>query len=115
MSEATVLKKDFEAALRRTAIFSDSFQKVRVGIDGSKKAVMLSAQNADVGDSSESIPAAITGEAVEFSFNHRYLSAPISTIATESVTLSASGIGRAMVMRGSGDTSFLYLVMPMNQ
>ena len=115
VSEATVLKKDFEAALRRTAIFSDSFQKVRVGIDGSKKAVMLSAQNADVGDSSESIPAAITGEAVEFSFNHRYLSAPISTIATESVTLSASGIGRAMVMRGSGDTSFLYLVMPMNQ
>ena len=115
ISEATVLKKDFEAALRRTAIFSDTFQKVRLGFDAGAKAVALSAQNADVGDSAESIPAAVSGDAVDLSFNHRYLSAPISTIPTESITLSASGIGRAMVMRGAGDASFLYLVMPMNQ
>lgn len=115
VSEASVLKKDFEAALRRTAIFSDTFQKVRLGFDAGAKSVTLSAQNTDVGDSSEAIPAAVSGDAVELSFNHRYLSAPISGITTESVTLSASGIGRAMVMRGSGDTSFLYLVMPMNQ
>lgn len=115
VSEATVLKKDFEAALKRTAIFSDTFQKVRLGFDAGAKAVALSAQNADVGDSNESIPAAVTGDAVDLSFNHRYLSAPIGSIATESISLSASGIGRAMVMRGAGDTSFLYLVMPMNQ
>lgn len=115
VSEATVLKKDFEAALKRTAIFSDAFQKVRMGFDSGAKAVALSAQNADVGDSNESIPASVNGDAVELSFNHRYLSAPISAVVTESITLSASGIGRAMVMRGSGDQSFLYLVMPMNQ
>ncbi|HRH55373.1 MAG TPA: DNA polymerase III subunit beta [Candidatus Paceibacterota bacterium] len=115
ISEATVLKKDFDGVLKRTAIFSDTFQKVRLGFDVSGKAIALSAQNADVGDSAESIPAAVSGEAVELSFNHRYLSAPISIIGTESVTLSASGIGRAMVIRGAGDNSFLYLVMPMNQ
>lgn len=115
VSEATVLKKDFEAALRRTAIFSDTFQKVRLGFDVKAKAVALSAQNADVGDSAESIPAALSGDNVDLSFNHRYLSAPISTIAAESISLSASGMGRAMVMRGAGDASFLYLVMPMNQ
>lgn len=115
IAEATVLKKDFETALKRTSIFSDTFQKVRLGLDTTGKSVALSAQNADVGDSLESIPAAVSGEAVELSFNHRYLSAPISGIVTENVTLSASGIGRAMVIRGAGDTSFLYLVMPMNQ
>lgn len=115
VSEATVLKKDFDTALRRTAIFSDTFQKVRLGFDAGAKSVTLSAQNADVGDSAESIPAAVSGDTVELSFNHRYLSAPIGIIATESLTLSASGIGRAMVIRGSGDMSFLYLVMPMNQ
>lgn len=115
VSEATVLKKDFDAALKRTAIFSDTFQKVRLGFDPGNKGIALSAQNSDVGDASEMIPAAVSGDAVELSFNHRYLSAPIPTIAAESVTLSASGIGRAMVLRGSGDASFLYLVMPMNQ
>lgn len=115
VSEATILKKDFDTALKRTSIFSDTFQKVRVGFDPAAKGISLSAQNADVGDSSETVPASVSGESVQLSFNHRYLSAPISTITAESVTLSASGIGRAMVIRGSGDASFLYLVMPMNQ
>jgi len=115
VAEATVLKKDFEAALRRTAIFSDAFQKVRLGFDPSGKSIALSAQNADVGDSSESVQGAVSGDAVELSFNHRYLAAPMSVIGAESIALSASGIGRAMIMRGAGDPSFLYLVMPMNQ
>lgn len=115
ISEATVLRKDFEAALRRTAIFSDSFQKVRLAIDSAGNSVSLSAQNTDVGESNETIPASITGDSVELSFNHRYLSAPMGAISAENITLSASGIGRAMVMRGTGDASFLYLVMPMNQ
>ncbi len=115
VAEATLLKKDFEAALRRTAVFSDTFQKVRVGFDPGSKKLSLSASNADVGESMEAISGSFTGEAVELSFNHRYLQAPLSIIAPESLTLSASGLGRAMVLRGTGDTSFLYLVMPMNQ
>lgn len=115
VSDATLLKKDFEAALKRTAIFSDTFQKVRLGFDTSAKKVSLSAQNADVGDSNEAVSGAVSGDSVELSFNHRYLSAPLANIQAESVTLSASGMGRAMVMRGTGDSSFLYLVMPMNQ
>ncbi len=115
IAEATLLKKDLEASLKRTAIFSDAFQKVKLGFDPAQKRIGLSAQNADVGDSSEGVLGAVSGDPVELSFNHRYLSAPLSSIAAESVTLSASGIGRAMVLRGTGDNSFLYLVMPMNQ
>jgi DNA polymerase-3 subunit beta len=115
VSEATLLRKDFEAALKRSAVFSDSFQKVRVNLSSTEKKVTLSAHNNDVGDSTESIPSSVSGESVELSFNHRYVSAPLSLISTESVTLSASGIGRALVIKGVGDATFLYLVMPMNQ
>lgn len=115
VAEATLLRKDFEAAVRRTSVFSDSFQKVRLSFDTTGKKIALSARNADVGENTESIPGNISGEAIELSFNHRYLQAPLSLIASENLTLSASGIGRPLVMRGSGDASFLYLVMPMNQ
>lgn len=115
VSEATLLRKDLESALRRTAIFSDTFLKVRVSLNTKEKQVSLTARNNDIGETSESIPASIAGDAIELSFNHRYLSAPLPLISAESLTLSASGIGRPMVMRGSGDASFLYLVMPMNQ
>jgi DNA polymerase-3 subunit beta len=115
MVEATILKKDFEAGLRRASVFTDSFQKIRLGIETGKKQLILSARNADVGESSEVLPVAASGDTIELSFNHRYLQAPLPLMTTESITLSAAGIGRPLVIRGVGDTSFLYLVMPMNQ
>lgn len=115
VSTATVLRKDFEAVLRRSAVFSDSFQKVRLGFSSKDKQITLTARNNDIGESSEHLSASVTGENIELSFNHRYLSAPLSIIPTESITLSASGIGRALVIRGVGDATLLYLVMPMNQ
>ncbi len=115
VSEATVLRKDLEAGLKRVAVFSDAFQKVRLACSPSDKEIRLAARNADIGESNEHIPASATGDAIELSFNHRYLAAPLSLIASDSITFSASGIGRAAVLRGAGDASFLYLVMPMNQ
>jgi DNA polymerase-3 subunit beta len=114
-AEAVLLRKDFEAALKRTSVFSDSFQKVRLAFNLKDKKIEFSARNSDVGETQESIPASITGESVELSFNHRYLQAPLSLITAEQMSLSSAGIGRPMVLRGVGDTSLLYLVMPMNQ
>lgn len=115
VAEATLLRKDLEAGLKRTAIFADSFQKVRIALDPKEGAVSLSARNSEVGESAERFPAAVSGESVELSFNHRYLQAPLPVITVDSITLSASGIGRPLVLKGVGDTSYLYLVMPMNQ
>ncbi|HYD93022.1 MAG TPA: DNA polymerase III subunit beta [Candidatus Paceibacterota bacterium] len=114
-AEATILKKDLEQGLKRVSVFSDTFQKVRLGFDTEGKGVSLSARNADIGESSETLPASVTGDTIELSFNHRYLQAPLSSISTESITLQAAGIGRPLVIRGAGDASYLYLVMPMNQ
>lgn len=115
VSNATVLKKDFESALKRTAVFSDSFQKIKIGFSVKEKQILLSSRNNDVGETAEGIPSSTDGDDIELSFNYRYLQAPLSSIQNESITLSASGIGRPLVIRGVGDSSFLYLVMPMNQ
>lgn len=114
-AEATVLKKDFEGALRRASVFSDSFQKIKLGFAGAEKKLSFSARNTDVGESTEEIPAQLTGDSVELSFNHRYLGTPLPLIPAESITVSSAGIGRPLVIKGVGDTSLLYLVMPMNQ
>lgn len=113
--EAVVLRKDLESALKRTTIFSDSFQKIRISFDPKKNLFSLFAKNADIGESSENIPAKISGSALELSFNHRYLSAALSLTTTESISLLAAGIGRPLIIKGVGDTSLLYLVSPMNQ
>ena len=48
-------------------------------------------------------------------FNYRYLTAALSLMNTESISLLAAGIGRPLIIKGVGDTSLLYLVSPMNQ
>ena len=113
--EATLLRKDFETALKRTIIFSDTFQKIKVGFDPKKNLFSFAARNADVGESSETIPARVSGSALDLSFNHRYLSAALPLTGAESLSLTAAGPGRPLIIRGVGDTSLLYLVSPMNQ
>ena len=113
--EAVVLRKDFESALKRTTIFSDSFQKVRISFNPKKNSFSFFARNADLGESSETLPAHISGNALDLSFNHRYLSAALALTSAESISLIAAGIGRPLIIKGVGDTSLLYLVSPMNQ
>jgi len=115
ITEATLLRKDLEASLRRTAVFSDTFQKIRLQFSPDDKQVAFSARNTEIGESSETVPAQIIGDGIELSFNHRYVTAPLSLITSDSITLSSAGLGRPLVMRGVGDATFLYLVMPMNQ
>lgn len=114
-TEATVLRKDFEMALKRMTVFSDSFQKVRIAFDPKKNHLTFFARNTDIGESTEVVSAHVSGDALELSFNHRYLSAALSLITTENISLSAVGIGRPLILRGTHDTTLLYLVSPMNQ
>lgn len=113
--EAIVLRKDFENALKRTTIFSDSFQKVRLSFDPKKKQMTFFARNTDIGESSETLSAQVSGSELDLSFNHRYLGAALSLTNAESLSLIAAGIGRPLIIKGVGDTSLLYLVSPMNQ
>lgn len=113
--EATVLRRDFETALKRSSIFSDTFQKIRVNFDPKKKQCSLFARNADIGESTENISGQISGSALDLSFNNRYLLAVLPLTQAESLSLTAAGVGRPLTIRGIGDSSFLYLVSPMNQ
>ena len=65
--EAIILRKDFEAALKRTTIFSDSFQKIRISFDPKKKLFSFFARNTDIGESSEIVSAQISGSALDLS------------------------------------------------
>lgn len=115
VAEAVVLRKDFEQALKHTTIFSDAFQKIRLSFNPKKNTVSLFAHNSDVGESSEVISGQVSGNPLELSFNHRYLSSILSLTNAESLSFMAAGIGRPLIIKGVHDTSLLYLVSPMNQ
>ena len=115
LAEVVVLRKDFESALKRTTIFSDTFQKIQLHVDPKNNTLSFFAKNNDIGESKETLKAKVSGGAIDISFNHRYLIAATTLTQTESLSLTISGIGRPMLIRGVGDNTLLYLVSPMNQ
>ncbi len=115
VTEAVLLKADFMAILKRAVVFSDKFNQVSFSLKPNKKAFTLSSRNADIGEIEEQIPATLSGESLDIHFNHRYLSDCLQSISTDSLTLTFGGPGKPLVIRGVGDASFLYLVMPMNR
>ena len=113
-TEAIVLKQDLTNTLKISNIFSDKFNQVTISVDPDDKHFSIETQNADVGESVNYVDAAITGDALSMSFNHRYVSDSLQALTPDSVSLQFS-LGKPLVMKGIGDGSFLYLVMPINK
>ncbi len=111
----TLLKQDFISSLKTTTIFSDKFNKLSFSIYPGKKKFIITAQNPDVGESSNTLEAVCEGEDLNINFNHKYISDSLSSIDADSISLEFNGLSRPLVIRGINDHSFLYLVMPINK
>lgn len=114
-SEVIVLKQDLLNTLKKINIFSNKFNQVQFHISPSKKKLVLSAQNSDVGETTNTLQASLTGEDLDINFNHKYITDALQVINSNSISLSFGGLGKPMVMRGVSDQTYLYLVMPMNR
>jgi len=114
-TEVILLKEDLLNTLKKAQVFSDKFGQITLHIYPEKKTFTISARNNDVGEIFDSIEAAISGEDLDISFNYRYLIDVFQSITVDSISLSFSGFGKPLIIKGVGDSSFIYLVMPMNR
>jgi len=114
-SEVIVLRQDISTIFKKIQIFSDKFNQVGLHVSVKKREFVLTASNSDVGETTETLQAAITGEDLDINFNHRYITDVLQIIPSDSISLSFSGLSKPMVIKGISNTSFLYLVMPMNR
>lgn len=114
-TEITLLKQDLIDSLKTSNIFSNKFNQVKLIMDPKNSSFVISTQNQDLGESSTKLKSTLQGQEVEISFNYKYIMDSFQSIPQDSVTLKLSGEGKPMVITGVGDTSFLYLVMPMNR
>jgi DNA polymerase-3 subunit beta len=114
-TEAVVLKQDFLASLKISNIFSDKFNEVTLTVKPTEKVFEIEARNADIGENTTFITGALKGSDVSAKFNYKYIADCFQSMASDSLGLELNGTNRAMVIRPVGDSSFMYLVMPMNR
>lgn len=114
-TEAVVLREEMAGALKSLSVFADKFAQVSLALEPSKKAMLLSSRNPDVGEQISTVKAVVEGDQISVSFNGRYLADSLQSISGDSVRLHSNGPGKAMLIKDAADASFLYLAMPMNR
>lgn len=114
-TEVTTLKNDFGEMLKKARVFSGNDQHVGLHVYPKRKIFSATARSADVGEMSDSVDSALSGEDLDINFHIGYLADCLPTIESDSITLGFSGPGKPLVIRGVSDPSFMYLVMPLNR
>jgi DNA polymerase III subunit beta len=114
-TSAVVLKQDLINSLKTSLIFSDSFNQLTLKLNPIAKSFEIETRNSTLGENTHNVDAVIEGEEITINVNHRYFTDCFQSLMADSITLSFSGQAKPILVSGIGDTSFLYLVMPMNQ
>ena len=112
-TELIILKSDLQNILKSILVFSDKFNQIDLIVDPSEKICTMTSRNGDTGEGIVSVEAVLTGAPIETRMNHRYITDSLQSITTDSVSFSFTEPNKPMVMKGVGDTTFTYLVMPM--
>ncbi|MEY4602672.1 MAG: hypothetical protein RL292_613 [Candidatus Parcubacteria bacterium] len=114
-TEVSILKQDIVNALKISNIFSDKFSQIYVTASATEKYFEVKTKNLDIGENANNIDAVIKGNDITVSFNYKYINDCFQSIDSDSLTLTFVDQSKPMVIKGSSDSSYLYLVMPMNK
>jgi DNA polymerase-3 subunit beta len=114
-TNAVILKQDLLNALKISNIFSDKFNQVNLKITPKEKIFELSSANNDIGENKTYLDAAITGENIELGFNYKYFLDCFQSITTDSLSIKFAGSMSPLAVSPVSDSSFTYLIMPMNR
>lgn len=114
-TEVVSLKQDVLDALKLSTIFSDKFNQINLSLDTNSKIFVMKAKNTQKGENISKIEASINGESIEMNFNYRYFNESFQSINSDSVALQFNEENKPVIVKGVGDSSFLYLIMPMNR
>ncbi len=100
-----------EAVDRVSAISTEKSRAVKLSL--SSGSMVLSASSPDSGSATEEIEVAYSSDAMEIGFNSRYLLDIIHQIEGDNVQFVMADDASPTILREVGDTSSLYVLMPM--
>lgn len=108
-------KQELIDILRAASVFTGRLNQVDFNTHSKEKILDIKTSNQDLGEYNTSIKSDIEGEDMSASFNYKYIFDCLSHVPSNKVVLKFSGENKPMVIKGDGDNSFQYLVMPMNR
>src|SRR3989344_5625835 len=110
---AIVKKSDISSHMKLAGVFVGKLNDIGVNFDPAKKSIIINTSNSDVGEHVSQISSMIQGDKISAKFNERYLSEGIAQINSEYIEFNLNTSESPLLIKGKGDNSYLYLLMPM--
>ena len=114
-TECIALRSDLQNLLKTLSVFSDRDSRIDVALHPSEKSCSFSSRNNDVGEATHSILCTLKGDDVDIRVNQKHFQDALSNLSVDSASISCTESNKPIIIRGVGDTSFLYLMMPLSR
>jgi DNA polymerase-3 subunit beta len=111
-TQVILSRGEFLNQIKIASLFSGKISEIKFKVDPKKSGVEISSQNADLGEHRSFLAGKVKGEAVEVSFNHRFLADGLLNIKSSEIVFELSKEEGPAVLKPVGDQSYLYVVMP---
>jgi DNA polymerase-3 subunit beta len=105
-------KEELYNQIKQAGLFSGKISEVKIDVDSKDKKVKISSESPEVGRNESFLAAKIKGEAIEISFNYKFLIAGLQNIKSSEVIFELNGEDGAGVLKPVGDDSYIYISMP---
>lgn len=106
-----LLKRDeFLDQIKTASLFAGKLNEVK--IKAGENEIQIFAQDPDIGQSQSELAAKVEGDPIEISFNHKFLIDGLLKMKSSEVSFEISKEEGACVLKPVGDTSYIYVVMP---
>jgi DNA polymerase-3 subunit beta len=108
---ATFKREELMQAIDRVAVMSDDrTHLVKLHFEGEN--VQISANTPDVGKAQEEVSIEYLGEPLDVAVNVRYLTDVLQRLTVDEIKLEMTGALKPLIIKGAGDESYKYLLMP---
>lgn len=110
---ASLPKEDLQKALTLTTLFTEQYSQVKCVIAGDS--LVLYSKNEKSGQATNTLAVVKEGNDIEAEYNNRYFLDVFPHITGSNITCSCTSPQRPMFITSKEDTSFTYLLMPLNR
>ncbi|MFA6253773.1 MAG: DNA polymerase III subunit beta [Candidatus Paceibacterota bacterium] len=114
-TELNLKKEELSNILKLSNIFTDKFNQIDIEIKPKSNTLEINSHNQEVGENKFSIITKIKGEPLAISFNAKYLIDCLPSIESGDVNLRFTDKNHPLLISGTGEDSFSYIVMPINK
>lgn len=104
-------REELMQAIDRVAVMSDDRTHL-VKLHFEPDTVQISANTPDVGRAQEEVSIALEGESIDIAVNVRYLTDVLQRLGVPEVKLEMTGALKPLIIKGVGDETYKYLLMP---